>query len=108
MEKRRILMEIDNTYRPLPYYLTIRESDIEGLGLFTTQIINKGKNIGLSHIKDDEHQHGLIRTPLGGFVNHSENSNCELIDIGPNVFLLAKKDIMPDEELTLTYRTYEV
>jgi SET domain-containing protein len=50
----------------------------------------------------------MIRTPLGGFVNHAEDSNCELIEIGPNIYLYTKKDIMPEEELTLTYSTYSV
>jgi len=98
----------EDKYYPLPSNLTIRESEIHGLGLFSTQIIEKGKNLGLSHVKNIEYQHGMIRTPLGGFVNHSEESNCELIDIGPNIYLITTKDIMPDEELTLSYKTYSV
>jgi len=101
-----MMMDNDRSYRPLPYSLTIKDSDIEGLGLFSKEIIKKGKNLGLSHIKDDEHQHGLIRTPLGGFINHSEDPNCELIDIGPNIYLMTIKDIMPEEELTLKYTRY--
>lgn len=100
-------MENDKYY-PLPPNLTIKESEIHGLGLFSKEIIEKGKNLGRSHVKNNESQHGLIRTPLGGFVNHSEDPNCELIDIGPNIYLLTTKDIMPDEELTLKYKNYKV
>ena len=32
-------------YRPLPYYLKIKESDIEGHGLFTTVRLKSGKYI---------------------------------------------------------------
>ncbi len=98
----------DDKYYPLPDYLTIKKSNIDGLGLFSTQIIDESTNLGISHIKNDEFQHGMIRTPLGGFVNHAEDSNCELVDIGPNIYLYTKKDIMPEEELTLTYSTYSV
>ena len=50
----------------------------------------------------------MIRTPLGGFVNHTEEPNCELIDIGPDIYLITTQDIMPEEELTLKYKTYEI
>tara|TARA_B100000900_G_scaffold359114_1_gene330410 strand:+ start:370 stop:678 length:309 start_codon:yes stop_codon:yes gene_type:complete len=102
-------MEKDNNqYRPLPNELTIRESSIEGLGLFAVTIIEEGVNLGLTHKKDAEARHGLLRTPLGGFINHSDNPNCELVSIGPRLFLSTIKDIMPDEELTLKYRYYDV
>ena len=95
-------------YYPLPPNVTIKESEIHGLGLFSTDIISAGTNLGLSHIKNIEYQHGMIRTPLGGFVNHTEEPNCELIDIGPDIYLITTQDIMPEEELTLKYKTYEI
>ena len=101
-------MEKDKPYRPLPDSLTIGGSVIEGLGLFSTQIIVAGTNLGLTHKKDPEALHGYLRTPLGGFINHSKDPNCELISIGPRLFLSTIKDIMPDEELTLKYRYYDV
>ena len=102
-------MEKDNEmYYPLPIGLTIKTSKIHGLGLFSTAIFKEGFNFGCSHVLSSEYQHGLIRTPLGGFINHSKDSNCETIDIGDKRFLIAKIDIMPEEELTLTYTTYKV
>ena len=33
---------------------------------------------------DPNFQHDYIRTPLGGFINHSEYANCELVDDDEN------------------------
>ena len=52
-------------YKPLPYYLTIRASDIEGLGIFTTRPINNGELIGITHHANERAEDGWIRTPLG-------------------------------------------
>ena len=57
-------MEKDKPYRPLPDSVTIGGSVIEGLGLFSTQIIVAGTNLGLTHKKDSEALHGYLRTPL--------------------------------------------
>ena len=40
-------------YRPLPDELTIKNSKIEGLGLFATVKIKKNSFIGLTHIRDE-------------------------------------------------------
>ena len=62
-------------YRPLPKELTIKNSKIEGLGLFATFKIKKNSFIGLTHIRDEMFEGKYIRTPLGGFYNHSKDSN---------------------------------
>ena len=62
-------------YRPLPDELTIKVSKIEGLGLFATVKIKKNSFIGLTHIRDEMFEGKYIRTPLGGFYNHSKDSN---------------------------------
>ena len=62
-------------YRPLPDGLTIKNSPIEGLGLFATINIKKNSFIGLTHIRDEMFEGKYIRTPLGGFYNHSKDSN---------------------------------
>ena len=62
-------------YRPLPDELTIKNSKIEGLGLFATVKIKKNSFIGLTHIRDELFEGKYIRTPLGGFYNHSLESN---------------------------------
>ena len=60
-------------YRPLPEGLTIKNSPIEGLGLFTTISIKKNTFIGVTHIRDEQFDNKYIRTPQGGFYNHSND-----------------------------------
>ena len=60
-------------YRPLPDGLTIKNSPIEGLGLFTNVDIQKNTFIGVTHIRDEQFENKYIRTPLGGFYNHSDD-----------------------------------
>ena len=62
-------------YKPLPKGLTIKNSPIEGLGLFTTEVIKKNSFIGVTHIRDEQFENKYIRTPLGGFYNHSNEPN---------------------------------
>ena len=93
------------TYRPLPKSLTIKPSGIEGLGLFATQDIKAGTQLGLSHIIISDE---VIRLPLGGFINHQDNSNCVRITVGNKSYLHTLKDIKQDEELTLKYIMYSI
>jgi len=92
-------------YKPLPSELTIKPSSIEGLGLFATENIVRKTKLGVCHITDGEE---IIRTPLGGFINHSDDSNCELIEVHGQYFLHTKRDISRYEELTLTYKFYSI
>ena len=62
-------------YKPLPNCLTIKKSPIEGLGLYATANIKANCFIGLTHIQDTSFENGYIRTPLGGFYNHSYTPN---------------------------------
>ena len=101
-------MEKDGTYKPLPEFLELRESIIEGTGLFTTIIIERGTNLGVTHVYNTDFPNDRIRTPLGGWINHSETPNCELIKIGPYYYLITSVDLLPDEEITLKYTLYEV
>ena len=94
-----------NNYRPLPDCLTIKSSNIEGLGLFATVDIEMNTVFGVSHIL---YQDKPVRTPLGGFINHSEDSNCKKQLIGNKYYLLSKKSIKAGDELTLTYTLYNV
>ena len=93
-------------YKPLPDGLIIKKSSIEGQGLFTTKFIEKDVKLGLCHILIDEE---VIRTPLGGFVNHSDNPNCIKIreilepkeaDQYTKYFLYTKQPIEGGEEIT--------
>ena len=96
-------------YRQLPDYITIRESPIAGLGLFATKRIPAGTYIGIVHIINDDHPDGVIRTPLGGFGNHSDTPNCFKARLeNDNSWIGAIRDIEPDEEITWKYTLYEI
>ncbi len=62
-------------YKPLPTQLTIKNSPIEGLGIFATEDIKKNTFLGITHIRDEQFENKYIRTPLGGFYNHSNDPN---------------------------------
>lgn len=94
-------------YRPLPNWVTIKNSDVEGLGLFATKDIEAPLELGITHVGHKKFENGLIRTPLGGFINHSTSPNCELIDHLENKYLRVIKDIKEGEELTVTYNIYD-
>lgn len=69
-------MNENYNYKPLPDGLVIKESSIEGSGLFTTVPLQKGKCLGITHVYNPDFENSLIRTPLGGFINHSYTPNC--------------------------------
>ena len=100
-------------YKPLPESLTINSSGIHDLGLFADQDIKQGTNLGMSHIKLDDH---IIRTPLGGFINHSNTPNCAKVELHANGNepyrkkwnLVTIQDIKKGKELTLRYTFYNV
>jgi len=62
-------------YKPLPKQLIIKNSPIEGLGLFATEDIKKHSFIGVTHVRDEQFENKYIRTPVGGFYNHSNHPN---------------------------------
>ena len=95
-----------DSYRPLPSSTTIKSSLIDGLGLFATEDIKEGTYLGETHFKIDENRDWL-RTPLGGFINHSEQSNGEISLTEENIRgLTAKRDIAKGEEITVFYILY--
>jgi hypothetical protein len=102
-------------YKPLPHSLTIKTSKVNGLGLFATDPISQATNLGITHIKIDD---TIIRTPLGGFINHSNTPNCAKVELMANGNqgekfkkkwnLVTLRDIKEGEELTLRYTFYNV
>ena len=103
-------------YKPLPDTLTIQQSGIDGLGLFAKEGIAQGNNLGMSHIKLNGN---MVRTPLGGFINHSDDANVVKAELlmtneGEIKFnykkwnLITLRDIKKGEELTVRYTFYNV
>tara|TARA_Y100001938_G_C8055700_1_gene414263 strand:+ start:1223 stop:1519 length:297 start_codon:yes stop_codon:yes gene_type:complete len=95
-------------YKPLPAEVTIKKSSIEGLGLFAVTDIKEGHEFGITHVKNYWFEDGYIRTPLGGFFNHSDDPNCEAYRKGFYIKLRAIKEIKEGEELTAEYWLYQV
>lgn len=96
------------TYKPLPDELTIMPSKIDGLGLFAIKKIKANKSLGLTHVYLPGEENNYLRTPLGGFINHSENPNCGIYKVGDRSYLVPEQDIEPLEELTVKYTLYNV
>ena len=107
-----------NMYKPLPDSLTIKQSGIDGLGLFAKEGIAQGANLGMSHVLIGS---GIIRTPMGGFINHSGEANTVKVELEINEsddpllkvatkkwHLVALRDIKEGEELTVRYTFYDV
>jgi len=103
------LNKLKKDYKPLPYGLMIADSQINGQGLFTTRKLVRGTHLGESHYRMDGE---LVRTPLGGFINHSNNPNCvkSQVRVKPHYdkwTITITEDIEEGEELTLKYTMYD-
>lgn len=92
-------------YHPLPDGLVIAPSPLEGYGLFTLRDIEQGTVLGVTHVYSPELS--LARTPLGGFINHSYEPNCDKQPFVGDGFmfmrLYTRVHIKAGDELTLTY-----
>ena len=96
-------------YRPLPSGIVVADSQISGQGLFTTRRLVMGTTLGISHYRIDGE---YIRTPLGGFINHSDEPNCQRsqVRVKPGYdkwSVMTLEDIEEGEELTLKYKLYD-
>ena len=98
-------------WKPLPDFLTISESQIDGLGLFTLKDLDKGVDLGISHIYNSKFHDGYIRLSLGAFINHHEMPNCKAIiseidsELGnlKHIRIITINKIKKREELTIKY-----
>ncbi|MDG1652843.1 MAG: SET domain-containing protein [Flavobacteriaceae bacterium] len=101
----------DSNWRPLPDFLTIKQSTIEGLGLFTTDQIKQGDDLGMTHVFDPRFHDNYLRLPLGAFVNHHEIPNCKAVfceedeKLGKvkHIRIVALNDIEKGSEITVKY-----
>ena len=116
-------------YKALHNDITIKKSGIHGLGIFALKGIPKDTVLGVSHVKDKNnsgrYHQGYIRTPLGGFINHSTQPNCIKVHVRSNLSpkhwpaikedteissmaIRTNRDIKEGEELTLFYTLYKM
>ena len=104
-------MKETKEWRPLPNQITIKESKIEGLGIFATEDLPPNTDLGISHVYDQRFPDNYIRLPLGAFINHHEMPNCRAIvseshqTLGKmnHIRIITDKSILSGEELTLNY-----
>ena len=91
--------------------------EVNSISKSAKEKIEKGTNLGMSHLKLGSR---IIRTPLGGFLNHSEKPNCFKTKLRftnedePDLKhtytvwnLVTIKDLKVDEELTVKYEWYK-
>ena len=97
------------TYQALPSCLKIKDSPVAGQGIFATEDIPDTIYLGISHVVVDDK---IMRTPLGGFVNHSDEPNCvkgyEDQGWGKIYHMTTIRPIKKGEELFLKYTFYKV
>ena len=128
-ENKARAFEKKQNYKPLPDSLFIEESLIDGQGLFANIDIAANTDLGISHIEVEKNKMAaleMIRTPLGGFINHEKTikepdgsgknveisgPNCKRIKgrmdgCMINYSLITRRDIKAGEELTLEYSMY--
>ena len=92
------------SYKALPDALHIGDSQVAGQGIFATEDIPYDTELGLSHILLEE----IIRTPLGGFINHSDDPNCVKYLVDDRYYTKTIRPIKAGEELFLKYTFYSV
>ena len=113
-----LFQEMNEMYKPLPDNLRLGFSDIHDIGLFAKEGIAQGTNLGMTHLKLGSQ---IIRTPLGGFINHYEDANCIKAELrfinedDPELKfnykkwnLITLRNIKEGEELTLKYTFYKL
>jgi hypothetical protein len=98
--------EFDQIEMPSPWNAatSVRDSEIEGKGLFLSWPVEAGSVIAPARINGK-------RTPAGRFTNHSKNPNCVFVKTeNEDIYLVANRDIQgcvggsKGEELTVDYR----
>lgn len=85
---------------PMPAWVDsvdLRPSQIEGLGMFAVTSIASGTLIAPARLSG-------CRTPAGRYVNHSPKPNARYEPLGPDLYLVAIRQIAEGQEVTADYR----
>lgn len=100
----------------MPTCLELKKSPLHGLGVFATEFIPKGSNLGICHYYDySEKPPKHLRNPLVAFLNYSVDKNAWLPIVKKEFIngtgwvteLITTKDIAKGEEILLTYSWYD-
>ena len=89
---------VNFVYRPLPERVTVKKSEIDGLGVFSVKEIRAGMRLGKTHYMVGNE---LERTPLGGFINHNDNPNGFIHPNDKELWTI--RPIKAGEEITVYY-----
>jgi hypothetical protein len=84
----------------------IRESNIHGLGVFSTKEFTPNVDVGKSHIGIGFINGKLIAgqtTDLGRFQNHSNKPNCINKIVGADLHMVTTQHIYPGDELVVDF-----
>ena len=92
-------------YQALPKELYVKDSPIAGQGIFAREDIDAMMYLGVSHIILDDM---IWRSPLGGFINHSDEPNCIKWCEDNIYYVKTIREIKKGEELFLKYTFYKV
>ena len=76
--------------------VTVRESSIQGVGVFADKDYSEGDIIGRALISDR-------RTLIGRYTNHSSTPNCKKTQITNGIAFSATKNIVKDDEIAVDY-----
>ena len=77
--------------------IEVKDSDIEGKGVFGTIDFNRGEMIALARVD-------LSRTSVGRYVNHSDYPNSKAVTFKNKGYFFALIDITKGAEITANYR----
>jgi len=95
---------MQDTYRPLPKGLKIKDSEVHGQGVFTEVSLEKDWVLGPAYLI---YEGKKIRLPIGGFINHSDTPNVEKKEHLRDPFkvqeIITVREISAGEELTINY-----
>ena len=95
----------DKTYRPLPDSVTIMPSSIDGLGLHAIEDLQAGTVLGETHVLvHDKDRLEWVRTPLGGFINHSDDPNSYIATNKGDRILHTIRPVKAGEEISVYSR----
>lgn len=95
----RLISEIKEDLIEMPeeYSVEVRESNIQGLGMFATKVFEVDEVVCPARLNGN-------RTPAGRFTNHSNEYNLVPVKKEEDIYMVASKKILPGDELLVDYR----
>lgn len=99
-EQMDAIVHIDTDLIPMPpgFSVALRRSNIHGIGLFCTAVMQAGHPICPGRLSG-------MRTPAGRYINHSPQPNAaSYLHSNGDIWAVALRDMQENEEITIDYR----